>query len=68
MGVAKVIELIGVSDNGWEDAVRNAVRDASKTIDNITGVEVISTTANVKDGELTKYKANVKVVFGLIDR
>lgn len=68
MGVAKVIELIGVSDNGWEDAVRNAVRDASKTIDNITGVEVISTTANVKDGELTKYKTNVKVVFGLTDR
>lgn len=68
MGVAKVIELIGVSDNGWEDAVRNAVRDASKTIDNITGVEVISTTANVKGGELTKYKASVKVVFGLTDR
>jgi len=68
MSVAKVIELIGVSDNGWEDAVRNAVRDASKTIDNITGVEVISTTANVKDGELTEYKASVKVVFGLTDR
>jgi len=68
MSVAKVIELIGVSDNGWEDAVRNAVRDASKTIDNITGVEVISTTANVKDGELTKYKASVKVVFDLTDR
>jgi len=68
MSVAKVIELIGVSDNGWEDAVRNAVKDASKTIDNITGVEVISTTANVKDGELTKYKASVKVVFGLTDR
>ena len=54
MSVAKVIELIGVSDNGWEDAVRNAVKDAAKTIDNITGVEVISTTANVKDGELTQ--------------
>jgi dodecin len=68
MAVAKVIELIGVSDNGWEDAVRNAVRDASKSINNITGVEVISTTGNVVDGELTKYKAIVKVVFGLTDR
>lgn len=68
MSIAKVIELIGVSDKGWEDAVRNAVRDASKTVDNITGVEVISTTANVKDGELTKYKASVKVVFDLTDR
>ena len=35
MSIAKVIELIGVSDKGWEDAVRNAVRDATKTIDNI---------------------------------
>jgi len=68
MSVAKVIELIGDSDKGWEDAVRNVVRDASKTIKNITGVEVVSTTASVKDGEITSYKACVRVAFGLTDR
>lgn len=68
MSSAKIIELIGSSDNGWEDAVRNAVRDAAKTINNITGVEVVSATASVKDGELTKYKACIKVAFGLTDR
>ena len=68
MTVVKVVDLIGVSDQSWEDAVSKAVKDASKTIDNITGVEVINTTANVKDGELTEYKANVKVAFGLLDR
>ncbi len=68
MSVAKVIELIGVSDTSWEDAARNAVKDASKTIKNITGLEVMSTTASVKDGELTKYKTCVKVAFGLTDR
>lgn len=68
MTVVKVIELIGVSEKGWEDAVREGVRKASETIDNITGVEVISVTARVKNGELIVYKANLKIAFGLTDR
>lgn len=68
MTVAKVIELVGESDQGWEEAVRNAVIDASKTIGNITGVEVCNLTAKVKDGNLTEYKANVKLAFGVTDR
>lgn len=68
MSIAKVIEIIGVSEKGWEDAVQNGVKDASKTIDNITGVEVVSVTANVKNGDLREYKATLKVVFGLTDR
>lgn len=68
MTVVKVVELIGVSLNSWDDAVKNCLADASKTIDNITGVQVISTTAKVKDGEITEYRATVKVAFGLTDR
>ena len=68
MSIAKVIEIISVSEKGWEDAVQNGVKDASKTIDNITGVEVVSATANVKNGDLREYKATLKVVFGLTDR
>jgi len=68
MSIAKVIELIGESDKGWEDAARNAVKDASKTIRNITGVEVISTTASVKDGKIINYHSCVKIAFGLTDR
>ena len=36
--VAKVIELIGSSPQGWEDAAANAVKEAAKTIKNIKGV------------------------------
>jgi len=68
MTVVKVTELVGVSNKSWEDAARNAVRDASKTIDNITGVEIINTTARVKNGELIEYRADVKIAFGLTDR
>ena len=67
-GVAKIIELVGVSKEGWEDAAKRAVKDASKTLDNITGVEVINFTGTVKDGLVIEYKANVRIAFGLTDR
>jgi len=65
MEMAKVIELIGESDTGWEEAIRNAVRNASQTVDNITGVEVLNLTANMQNGEVVEYKANVKMAFGM---
>ncbi|OWZ83981.1 dodecin family protein [Natranaerobius trueperi] len=63
METVKVVELVGESRHSWEDAVKNAVHDACKSIDNISGVEVYNMTAGVRDGELTEYKANVKVAF-----
>jgi flavin-binding protein dodecin len=66
--VVKVVELVGESKSGWEDAVKNAVADAAKTIDNITGVEINNLTANVADGSIVEYKANVKIAFGVKGR
>ncbi|MEW5922067.1 MAG: dodecin family protein [Bacillota bacterium] len=65
MEVAKVIELIGQSENSWDDAIRNAVRRAAQTVDNISGVEVLNLTASISDGEIVEYKANVKLAFGV---
>ena len=65
--VAKVVELVGSSDKGWAEAADAAVRTASKTIKNITGVEVIAMTAQVKDGSNATFKATVKVAFGVED-
>ncbi|NLZ53043.1 MAG: dodecin domain-containing protein [Thermoanaerobacteraceae bacterium] len=59
----KVVELVGESKSSWQEAVQNAVKDASKTIRNITGVEVLNNTANVQDGDIVEYKANVKIAF-----
>lgn len=66
--VAKVIELVGRSKSGWEDAANNAVHEASKTVTNVTGVEIINCTGTVTDGKITVYKTNVKIAFGLTDR
>ena len=65
--VAKVIELVGSSEKGWSEAADVAVNTASKSIKNITGVEVVSMTAQVRDGSIATYKATVKVAFGVED-
>jgi hypothetical protein len=66
MALVKVIELVGDSHKGWQEAVRNAVEEAARTVHNISGVEVVNFTANVEDGEVVEYKVNVKVAF-LVD-
>lgn len=64
MSVVKVVELVGQSDKSWEDAVRHAVKEASKTIRHITGVEVLNWTGNVNEnGEIDDYKADVQIAF-----
>ena len=63
MTVVKIIELVGSSDKSWEDAAKQAVKEAAKTVRNIVGVDVVGFTAKVKDGEITEYRANVKIAF-----
>ncbi len=65
-GVVKVIELVGSSPTSFSDAVRTAVSIASRSVRNITGVDVISSNASVENGEITLYKVLVKIAF-LID-
>jgi dodecin len=49
--VAKVTELIGHSEKSWQDAAEMAVKEASKTIRGITGVEVVHLTGKVENGK-----------------
>jgi flavin-binding protein dodecin len=59
----KIVEVVGESCNSWQEAVENAVIDASKTVRNITGVEVLNNTANVQNGKIVEYKADVAIAF-----
>jgi hypothetical protein len=61
--VVKVIELVGSSSRNWTEAVENAVAEAGRTVDGISGVEVLNFTASIKDNCIFEYKANVKVAF-----
>lgn len=66
--IAKVIEVIAESDKSWDDAVKNAVAEAAKTIDGITEVWVGSMKAVVVDNRVTKYRITAKVTFVLKGR
>ena len=63
----KVIEVLSTSPNSWEEASQNAVKEASKTIRNITGVDVVGFKAEVKDGKIVEYKAHARIAF-LVER
>jgi hypothetical protein len=63
MAVVKMIEVMGTSEDSWEDAAKNALKGAKKTIHGISGIEVVSQTATVKDGELKEFRATVKIAF-----
>ncbi len=65
MPVGKIIELVGTSSRGFEDAINEAVRRSSKTIKNIRGVDVVGQKAIVRDGKVTEYRVNLKLSFGV---
>jgi flavin-binding protein dodecin len=61
--VVRVIELVGISDKSWSDAAQQAVERASETIRHITGVDVLHSTAVVRDRKIVEYHVNVKIAF-----
>jgi dodecin len=65
--VAKIIEIVGSSNKGWQDAAQAALDEAKKTIHGITGVEVGDMTAKVdpNSGNITEYHTAVKIAFGV---
>ena len=61
--VYKVIELIGTSSNSWEEAARNAVETASKSLKDLRIAEVAELDMKVEDGKVSAYRVKVKVSF-----
>ena len=62
---AKVIEIVGSSTRGFEDAIDNALADARSTTRGITGAQVKNMSIECDNGEVTEYKADLKVAFGI---
>ena len=63
MAVVKIIELIGSSPKGWEDASKNALAEAAKTIKNIKSVYVKRCNAKVENNKIVEYRAVIKIAF-----
>ncbi|WP_348608900.1 dodecin family protein [Halobaculum rarum] len=62
---AKVIELVGNSNESWEDAAQTALNDADETLEDISGIKIVSQTATVENGQIDQYKTVLHVSFQL---
>ena len=63
--VYKKIEIVGTSSKSIEDAVRNAVGRASKTVSNMRWFEVMEHRGRITDGEIDQWQVTIKIGFTL---
>jgi flavin-binding protein dodecin len=61
--VYKIIELVGSSPTSWEDAAKNAVETASKTLKDLRIAEVTELDMKIENGKITAYRAKVNLSF-----
>ena len=61
--VYNVIELIGTSDESWEQAASRAVEEASKTLSDLRVAEVIEQDLVIEDGKVVLFRAKVRLSF-----
>jgi len=63
MSIVKVIEIISSSETSFDDAVENALKEASKSVKNISSIYVKHFKANVENNKIVSYGVNAKVSF-----
>jgi dodecin len=67
MSVSTVTEISAISEQGFEDAIQQAIARANKTLRNIEGAWVKDRNVMIQDGSITGYKVNLEVTFVLED-
>jgi dodecin len=65
--VYKMTEIVGSSPKGFEEAVQEAVKRASKTLRNLGWFEVVEQRGLIKDGLVAEFQVTIKVGFKLDD-
>ena len=61
--VYKIIELVGSSPTSWEDAAKNAVETAAKTLKDLRIAEITQMDMKIENGKVTAYRAKVNLSF-----
>jgi flavin-binding protein dodecin len=65
MSVARVTEISAISEQGFEDAVRQGIARATKTLRNVEGAWVKDMNVMIEAGNIMGYKVNLEVTFVL---
>jgi len=58
-----IIELVGTSTESWEDAAKNALKTASKSVKELRVAEVTKLDMTIEKGKVTAYRARITVSF-----
>jgi flavin-binding protein dodecin len=66
-GAYKAIEMVGTSEQSFDDAARSAVKRAGETVRNLEWMEVLEQRGYIRDGEVREFQVKVKVWFKLED-
>ena len=65
--VYKMIEIVGSSPVGIDDAIRNAIETSAKTVRHMSWFEVVKTTGHVVDGKVAHFQVTLKIGFRIED-
>ena len=63
MSVYNVIELIGTSDQSWEQATANSINEASKTLRDLRVAQVIEQDVVIENGAVSAFRTKVRLSF-----
>ena len=63
MAVLKVLEIMANSSESREDATKNAIKEAAKTVKNIRSAYIREQSVVVNDSSITEYRVTVKISF-----
>ena len=61
--VYRITEIIGTSKTSWEDAAKNAVETASKSLRDLRVAEIVKLDMVIEDGKVAAYRARVNLSF-----
>ena len=61
--IYKIIELVGTSTSSWENAAKNAIDTASKTLKDLRIAEITKLDLRIEDGKVAAYRARVTLSF-----
>jgi flavin-binding protein dodecin len=65
--VYKIINLVGSSEKGVEDAIQTAISRAAQTLRNLRWFEVVETRGHIEDGKVQHYQVTLRVGFTITD-
>jgi flavin-binding protein dodecin len=63
MSIYKIVDLVGTSPNSWEEAAKEVIETAAKTLRDLRIAEVDKLDVRIENGKIVEYRARVQLSF-----